>query len=135
MMKKRQPLHSRGEGKVHSQLGRAMAPAELARVLLQRVLRVVDHQVSVGKELNMSLVFAVKDRVGALHDILVPFQKAGLNLTKIESRPSKKKAWSYFFFVDFDGHHDEPRVKRALEALEKDTTLLKVLGSYPKADF
>ncbi len=82
-----------------------------------------------------SLVFAVKDRVGALHDILVPFQKAGLNLTKIESRPSKKKAWSYFFFVDFDGHHDEPRVKRALEALEKDTTLLKVLGSYPKADF
>src|SRR4029453_15786603 len=59
MMKERQPLHSRGNGKVHRQFGRAMAPCQLARVLLQRVLRVVDHEVSAGKELHVPLVLAV----------------------------------------------------------------------------
>jgi chorismate mutase / prephenate dehydratase len=82
-----------------------------------------------------SIVFAIKDRVGALHDILVPFQNSKINLTKIESRPSKKKAWSYFFFVDFEGHHEEAHIKKALTALEKNCTFFKVLGSYPKADY
>lgn len=82
-----------------------------------------------------SIVFAIKDRVGALHDILVPFQSSKINLTKIESRPSKKKAWNYFFFVDFEGHHQEPNIEKALKALEKNCTFLKILGSYPKADF
>lgn len=81
-----------------------------------------------------STVFAVKDRVGALHDILVPFQKAKINLTKIESRPSKKKAWNYFFFVDLEGHSKEARIAKALGGLEKQCTFFKVLGSYPKAD-
>jgi chorismate mutase/prephenate dehydratase len=81
-----------------------------------------------------SIVFEVKDRVGALHDILVPFKKANINLMKIESRPSKKKAWGYYFFVDFVGHHEEPRIKKALRLLEKNCTFLKILGSYPKAD-
>ncbi len=81
-----------------------------------------------------SIVFAVQDRVGALHDILVHFQKAGINMTKIESRPSKKKVWSYFFFVDFEGHAKEPRIEQALKNLEKHCTLFKILGSYPKAD-
>lgn len=82
-----------------------------------------------------STVFAVKDRVGALHDILVPFQKAKINLTKIESRPSKKKAWNYYFFVDLEGHAQEPRIAKALAELEKQCTFFKTLGSYPKADF
>ena len=56
MVKERQPLHARCEGKVHGQLGRGMAPCQLARVLLQRVLRVVDHEVSAGKELHVPLV-------------------------------------------------------------------------------
>ena len=81
-----------------------------------------------------SIVFEVKDKVGALHDILVPFKKAAINLTKIESRPSKKKAWSYFFFVDFEGHHFEPRIAKALKTLERHCNFLKILGSYPKAD-
>ncbi|OIO39448.1 MAG: chorismate mutase [Candidatus Omnitrophica bacterium CG1_02_49_16] len=80
-----------------------------------------------------SIVFAVKDRVGALHDILLHFQKANINLTKIESRPSKKKVWSYFFFVDFEGHARDPRINQALRNLEKHCTLFKVLGAYPKA--
>ena len=81
-----------------------------------------------------SIAFAIKDRVGALHDILAPFQKAKINLTKIESRPSKKKAWNYYFFVDLEGHVKEERIKKALQALENHCTFFKVLGSYPKAD-
>jgi chorismate mutase/prephenate dehydratase len=81
-----------------------------------------------------SIVFEVKDKVGALHDILVPFKRARVNLTKIESRPSKKRVWSYYFFVDFEGHHGEPRVARALRQLRRHCSFLKVLGSHPKAD-
>lgn len=81
-----------------------------------------------------SVVFELKDRVGALHDMLVPFKKARINLTKIESRPSKKRAWSYFFFVDFEGHRQDPRVRRVLKALERKCVFFKVLGSYPKAE-
>ena len=81
-----------------------------------------------------SIVFAIKDRVGALHDMLVPFRREKINLTKIESRPSKKKAWNYFFFVDFEGHHEEPAIRRALSELEGLCTFLKVLGSYPRAE-
>jgi chorismate mutase/prephenate dehydratase len=78
-----------------------------------------------------SILFSIKDRVGALHDMLVPFKKYGINLTKIESRPSKRKAWDYYFFVDLAGHYKEARVKRALSELERRCTFLKILGSYP----
>ena len=78
-----------------------------------------------------SIMFSIKDRVGALHDMLVPFKKYKINLTKIESRPSKKKAWDYYFFVDLKGHQDEPRIKKALLELENKCNFLKVLGSYP----
>jgi chorismate mutase/prephenate dehydratase len=78
-----------------------------------------------------SLMFSIKDRVGALHDMLLPFKKYRVNLNKIESRPSKKKAWDYYFFVDLEGHEDEPRVKKALSELENKCKFLKILGSYP----
>ena len=78
-----------------------------------------------------SIMFYIRDRVGALHDILSYFKKHGVNLTKIESRPSKKKAWDYYFFVDLEGHRDNPKVKKALLELENKCTFLKVLGSYP----
>ena len=55
------------------------------------------------------------------------------NLTKIESRPSKQRAWEYLFFIDVEGPVDEPRVQRALRALRRHTTALQVLGSYPVA--
>ena len=80
-----------------------------------------------------SILFSVKDRVGALYDMLVPFRKAGINLAKIESRPSKKKPWEYYFFVDLVGHVQEARVNRALRDLEGACTFLKILGSYPIA--
>jgi chorismate mutase/prephenate dehydratase len=78
-----------------------------------------------------SVMFSIKDKVGALHDMLLPFKKYHINLTKIESRPSKKKAWEYYFFIDLDGHKDNPRVKRALSELENKCAFLKILGSYP----
>jgi chorismate mutase / prephenate dehydratase len=78
-----------------------------------------------------SLMFSIKDRVGALHEMLMPFKKYRVNLNKIESRPSKRKAWDYYFFVDMEGHTDEPKVKKALSELETKCKFLKVLGSYP----
>ncbi|MGM0440901.1 MAG: prephenate dehydratase [Elusimicrobiota bacterium] len=80
-----------------------------------------------------TIMFSVKDKVGALHDMLIPFKTHSINLTKIESRPSKNKAWEYIFFVDFEGHIENPQVKKALKELEKDCVYIKVLGSYPAA--
>ncbi len=81
-----------------------------------------------------SILFSIKDRVGALYDMLSPFKNQGINLTKIESRPTKKKAWEYVFFLDFIGHKDEEKVKRALAELEEKCFFLQILGSYPKGD-
>jgi len=78
-----------------------------------------------------SLLFSIKDHIGALYEMLLPFRKYGVNLTKIESRPSKKKAWEYYFFVDISGHQDDYKIKKALSELERRCTYLKVLGSYP----
>ena len=81
-----------------------------------------------------SILFSVKDRVGALHDILVPFKKYKINLTKIESRPSKLRAWEYYFFVDMLGHYQDKQVEKALKILKKNCTYFKVLGSYPSGN-
>lgn len=81
-----------------------------------------------------SVMFSIKDRVGALHNMLSPFKKNGINLTKIESRPSKKKAWDYYFFVDFSGHVSDAKVKKALDELAKECTFFKILGSYPVSE-
>jgi len=85
-----------------------------------------------GKD-RTSVVFSIKDKVGALHAMLTPFMRNKINLTKIESRPSKKKAWDYYFFIDCEGHQSDPRVARALSQLEGMCKFLKILGSYPDA--
>lgn len=81
-----------------------------------------------------SIMFAIKDEVGALYEMLLPFSQHQINLTKIESRPSKKKAWEYIFFVDLIGHTAEEKVQKVLEGLKKQCLFLKVLGSYPAAN-
>ncbi|HUR46265.1 MAG TPA: prephenate dehydratase [Candidatus Saccharimonadales bacterium] len=81
-----------------------------------------------------SVMFSIVDQVGALYEALAPFRRYKLNMTKIESRPSKRKAWEYFFFVDCDGHMSEKKVARALQILAEQCNFVKVLGSYPKAD-
>ncbi|MFZ5802992.1 MAG: prephenate dehydratase [Candidatus Omnitrophota bacterium] len=78
-----------------------------------------------------SLILSVQDRVGALYDMLFPFKKYKINMTKIESRPSKKRAWDYYFYIDFEGHVDQPKVRKMLREIEKETKFLKVLGSFP----
>ena len=79
-----------------------------------------------------SLMFCVQDKPGALFHALEPFNRLRISMSKIESRPSKRKAWEYFFFVDIDGHASEEKVKAALEELEKHCTFVKILGTYPK---
>ncbi|MGA2193535.1 MAG: prephenate dehydratase [Nitrospirota bacterium] len=80
-----------------------------------------------------SILFSVKDKAGALYEMLQPFADSGISLTKIESRPSRKKAWEYHFFVDMEGHFEDENVKTAIEELRKHCLFLKVLGAYPAA--
>ena len=86
------------------------------------------------KKDKTSIMFSVKDRAGALHDMLVPFKRHGINMTKIESRPSKMRAWEYCFFVDLEGHHEDAKARKALDELRSSSIYLKVLGSYPVGD-
>jgi len=81
-----------------------------------------------------SLMFSIVDRVGALYLALAPFRRFRINMTKIESRPSKRKAWEYFFFVDCDGHLTDTRVAKALTMLAEHCSYIKVLGSYPNTE-
>ena len=81
-----------------------------------------------------SLMVSIADKVGALHHALAAFRQNKINLTKIESRPSKRKAWEYFFFIDCDGHVRDKKVAKAIEALGNECSLVKVLGSYPNTD-
>jgi chorismate mutase/prephenate dehydratase len=81
-----------------------------------------------------SLMLSIRDEVGALHKALAPFRRHRINMTKIESRPSKRKAWEYFFFVDCDGHMSDRKVAKAIAGLEEQCSYVKVLGSYPKTD-
>ncbi len=83
-----------------------------------------------GKD-KTSVMISVKDKVGALYDLLRPFASHGLNMTKIESRPSRRKAWEYIFFVDVEGHIEEEPVKKALEEIKSRCLFMKILGSYP----
>lgn len=79
-----------------------------------------------------SILFAIRDRVGALYRMLEPFAKGQINLTKIESRPSRYRVWEYIFYVDFEGHAEEAHVREALERLREECLFLKILGSYPR---
>lgn len=78
-----------------------------------------------------SILFSIQDEVGTLHRILEPFASARLSLTKIESRPTRRRPWEYVFFVDFQGHRDDPVAQGVLAAVRERCLFLKVLGSYP----
>lgn len=80
-----------------------------------------------------SIVFATRHVPGALHAVMGELADRGLNLTKIESRPRRNRPWHYLFFVDFEGHKDDPPVQEALLGILKRSSFLKVLGSYPAA--
>jgi chorismate mutase / prephenate dehydratase len=81
-----------------------------------------------------SLMVSVSDKVGALHEAIAAFRKFKINMTKIESRPSKRKAWEYFFFIDCDGHALDKKVAKAIQLLSAHCNFVKVLGSYPNTE-
>ena len=85
-----------------------------------------------GKD-KTSIIFSAKHEPGSLYKALGEFAKRNINLTRIESRPTKKTAWEYNFYLDFEGHRTDPKCAEALKALEKHAIFVKVLGSYPKA--
>lgn len=80
-----------------------------------------------------SLIVSTRNTPGALFHLLEPFEKAGISLTRIDSRPSPTETWAYVFFMEFEGHLDDPKVKEIMTALQDKSVLLKPLGSYPRA--
>jgi chorismate mutase/prephenate dehydratase len=80
-----------------------------------------------------SLVFSLHDEAGSLLKALASFSSRGINLSKIESRPSRRRVWDYYFYVDIIGHREEPQVAEALAELKELCPVLKWLGSYPNA--
>lgn len=80
-----------------------------------------------------SLVLTTRNVPGAIHDLLTPLARYGVSMTRLESRPARTGLWEYVFFVDIEGHRQEPRVAKALTALARKASVLKVLGSYPAA--
>ncbi|MHB8381817.1 MAG: prephenate dehydratase [Candidatus Binataceae bacterium] len=79
-----------------------------------------------------TVLFAVADKVGALFRSISLFARNSINISKIESRPLRSRPWEYIFFVDLTGHCEDPSLKRALKALEREALFSKVLGSYPE---
>ena len=78
-----------------------------------------------------SLVVSVTNRPGAVHDMLVPLKEHGVSMTRFESRPARSGQWEYYFYIDLQGHPDEPRVTQALKALRSACSYFKILGTYP----
>lgn len=87
-----------------------------------------------GHDKTSLAVYLDRDRPGALYDLLGEFAKRKINMTRIESRPSKRTLGDYWFFIDVEGHCRKPPLSAAIVTLKGQTVRLKVLGSYPKAD-
>jgi len=80
-----------------------------------------------------SLIFSVPHTPGSLYNALEVFAREKINLTKIESRPTKERPWEYYFFLDFEGHREDRKVVKVLTELATKTAFMKVLGSYPRS--
>ncbi|MDH3737305.1 MAG: prephenate dehydratase [Nitrosopumilus sp.] len=80
-----------------------------------------------------SIIFSIKDEPGSLYRIIENFHKNSVNLTKIESRPTKENTWEYNFYVDFEGHEKNPQISEMLDRIKHESLFMKVLGSYPSA--
>jgi chorismate mutase / prephenate dehydratase len=85
-----------------------------------------------GKD-KTSLLLSASNKPGALHRLLSPLARHGISMTRIESRPSRRRVWEYVFFADIEGHAADPQVAQALDELRSEAAMLKVLGSYPRA--
>ncbi|MGM0534768.1 MAG: prephenate dehydratase [Pseudomonadota bacterium] len=96
-----------------------------------RFLIIGNQDVPLSGEDKTSLVVAMRNQPGALHDLLEPFHRHQIDMTRLETRPSRTGAWNYVFFIDFKGHREEPHVAAMLEEVQLRAAEVKVLGSYP----
>lgn len=87
-----------------------------------------------GKD-RTSIIFALEHKPGSLYQVLKEFSRKSINLTRIESRPTKETPWEYYFYVDFDGHYNDQKVKMTLDKIKTQTKFFKLLGSYQKGIF
>ena len=125
---------------IASELAASMYDLKIVRERIEDQVNNFTRFLVIGKKLadassadKTSLMFSVKDEVGILYRMLEPFAKRGINLSKIESRPLKKKAWVYIFFLDLVGHINDPVIAEAVRELSHCCQFVKVLGSYPRA--
>jgi len=98
-----------------------------------RFLVLGDHEVGHSGDDKTSLMVSARNRPGALFHLIKPLADYGIDMTRLESRPTKGRLWEYIFFIDILGHVDDERVQPALEALRDEAALCRVLGSYPRA--
>ena len=92
-----------------------------------------DEAKATGKDKTSLIIYLDKDRPGALFYILEEFAKRSINLTRIESRPSRNGLGDYYFYIDLQGHRQEPDVAEAIDAIKEKAAMVRVLGSYPRA--
>ncbi|WP_425562129.1 prephenate dehydratase [Litoribacillus peritrichatus] len=96
-----------------------------------RFLIIGSHPIPASGDDKTSILVSMRNQPGALHDLLEPFHRLGIDLTRVETRPSKSGAWNYVFFIDFKGHSDSDMAKEALSDVAERAADLKILGSYP----
>jgi len=99
-----------------------------------RFMVIGEMEVGVSGHDKTSLLLSTRNRPGSLLSLLTPLADNGISMNKIESRPSPDRLWDYVFFIDIDGHQQEAHVAKALEELQQQAALFKILGSYPKVD-
>jgi chorismate mutase/prephenate dehydratase len=80
-----------------------------------------------------SIIVSMHNKPGALFRLLEPFNREGIMLTRIDTRPSRTENWAYVFFIEFEGHQQDAKVAGVLAELEEKSVMLKILGSYPRA--
>ncbi len=102
---------------------------------ITRFLVISRSPVSPSGECKTSIVFQVPHRPGRLHDAMGIFARHGINLTKIESRPTRERPWEYYFLIDFEASSSDPETAAALGELAGRATFLRVIGSYPRGTF
>jgi chorismate mutase/prephenate dehydratase len=98
-----------------------------------RFLIIGQEEVGVSGEDKTSIIVSTHNEPGALYHLLGVFEQEGVMLTRIDTRPSRTENWAYVFFIEFEGHQADEKVKRILQGLKQRSIMLKVLGSYPKA--
>ncbi|OGC05744.1 hypothetical protein A2230_04260 [candidate division WOR-1 bacterium RIFOXYA2_FULL_36_21] len=137
--------HGKIKGNIFAAIGNIAASKLYGLTIVARKINAKDNQTRFvvltkkdskesGKD-KTSIVFSLpKDTPGGLHDVLLEFACRNINLTKIESRPSKKALGDYYFFLDFQGHHNDKEIKRALSMVKSKVAFYKMLGSYPCAN-